>query len=145
MLRLCFCLLLLATALLSSACDTAPTAIPFGTYSAQNVLDAFESAGLDILNIQRAMQVGRDAPTTFSDRYTFEIGLIAPLGGQVLVFNSDADMQAWRDYIQRLRDDRVTRRDVVYVYENHNVMVQVNSALPVDEANLFRDVVAALP
>ncbi|MFN8375628.1 MAG: hypothetical protein U0694_22495 [Anaerolineae bacterium] len=54
-------------------------------------------------------------------------------------------MQAWRDYIEQLRNDRLTRRDVVYVYEHANVMVQVNSTLPIDEANLFRDAVAGLP
>jgi len=91
------------------------------------------------------MQVGRDAPTTYNDRYIFEIPSIAPQGGQILIFSSDANMQAWRDYIELLRQDRVTRRDVVYVYENANVMVQVNSNLPVDDANVFRDTVANLP
>ena len=138
-------LLLISTLLISACGANQPTAIPFGTYSAQNVIDALQAAGLDLQNIQRAMQVGRDAPTTYNDRYIFEIPSIAPQGGQILIFSSDANMQAWRDYIELLRQDRVTRRDVVYVYENANVMVQVNSNLPVDDANVFRDTIANLP
>jgi hypothetical protein len=139
--RLFFCLLVVI-ALLTTACGGQATAVPFNTFTAQNVIDAMQDAGRDIQNVQRAMQIGRDAPATFSDRYTFEIGLIAPQGGQILVFNSDSDMQAWRDYIEHLRNDRTRRREVVYVYENHNIMLQLSSALPIDEANDFRDTFA---
>ncbi len=145
MLRFFSCLLLFVITLLISACGTAPTAVPFGTYSAQQVIDVFQAAGLDIQNVERVMQIGRDAPSTFSDRYIFGIPLIAPSGGQILVFNSDADMQAWRDYITSMRNDQQRRREVVYVYENANIMVQINANLPIDEANRFRDAVAALP
>jgi hypothetical protein len=136
-----FCLMVI-TALFITACDSQPTAVPFGTLTAQDVFDAFEAAGRDVQNIQRAMQIGRGAPTTFTDRYTFEIGSISPSGGQVLVFSSDSGMQAWRDYIETLRNDRNTRREVVYVYENRNIMLQLSSVLPIDEANDFRDTFA---
>jgi hypothetical protein len=129
---------------LTACAQQAPTAVPFATYTAQNVLDAFERAGLDVTNPERDMLVGRDAPATFSDRYVFEIGLVAPQGGQILVFSSNADMQAWRDYIESLRASTATRRDVVYVYENANIMVQINANLPVNEANRYRDAVASL-
>jgi hypothetical protein len=146
MFRVLSCVLLLSIVLLTACgAPAAPTAVPFATYTAQQVLDAFASAGLDIQNVQRDMQVGRDTPTTFSDRYTFEIPIVAPNGGQIVIFDSSANMQAWRDYIEQLRNDRLTRRDVIYVYENHNVMVQVNANLPLEEANRFRDVVAGLP
>ncbi|MFN8375629.1 MAG: hypothetical protein U0694_22500 [Anaerolineae bacterium] len=79
MYRLMLCAVLV---LLAAGCGTAPTAIPFATLTAQNVLDALAAANLDVINVQRAMPGSeRDAPATFSDRYTFEIGSIAPQQG----------------------------------------------------------------
>jgi hypothetical protein len=91
------------------------------------------------------MNVGaRGAPSEFSDRYLFEVPRIAPLGGQVIVFASAQQLQAWQDYIERLRNDSTTRRDVVYVYVKDNVMVQLSASLTTAEANAYRDAVVAL-
>ncbi|NWF69297.1 MAG: hypothetical protein HXY40_09430 [Chloroflexi bacterium] len=137
----------LGLALLLAACGgpAAPTATPFARYSAQNIIDAFQNAGLGLQNVERDMLVGRDAPGNFSDRYVFQIASIAPQGGQILVFNRDADMQAWRDYIAQLRNSTVTRRDVVYVYEYANIMIQLNSNLAPDVAARFAEILTTLP
>jgi hypothetical protein len=143
-------LALLATILLLNACSAlspaAPTAttVPFNLYTGQDVIDAFSQAGLPITSMVRDTIVGRDAPLTFNDRYVFTIDRIAPNGGQILVFQSAESMQAWTEYIDQLRADSNTRRDVVYVFTNGNIMVQVNAGLTPQEANEYRDALATL-
>lgn len=80
----------------------------------------------------------------FNDRYTFAIDRIAPDGGQVLFFTSDAQMQSWLSYISRLRADSETRRDVVYVYTNGNVLMQLNANLLPAEAQAFEAALAGI-
>lgn len=121
-----------------------PTVLPFNRLAAQPVLDAFNRAGLGVQNVRRDMLIGRDAPATFSDRYIFEIASIAPNGGQVLVFNTPADLAAWEDYITGLRADPTTRRAVIYVYTHANVLIQVNAALTNQQADAFRTALLGL-
>ncbi len=132
---------LIATVIVLGGCDlpgsAAPTAVPFAQFSIQHVRDAFAQAGLPVQSMLRDMTAGRDAPLTFNDRYTFAIDRIAPDGGQVLFFNSAEQMQAWLTFIARLRADSETRRDVVYVYTNGNVLLQVNANLLPAEAQAF--------
>src|SRR4051812_653375 len=81
-----------------------PTAVPFVRYGAEDVFNAFARAGLQIQNPEQSMNVsGRGAPSGFSDRYLFEIPRIAPAGGQIIVFSSADQMQAWQHYIDTLR------------------------------------------
>ena len=47
-------------------------------------------------------------------------------------------MQAWQTYIDRLRANANTRRDVIYVYVVGNVMLQLNANLFPAEADAFR-------
>ena len=115
-----------------------PTALPFQRHTGQDVLNALGAAGLSVDRPTRDMVVGRDAPTTFSDRYTFEITSVAPNGGQVLVFDNPASMQEWVDFIERLRSDSNTRRDVIYTYVHNNVILQINTNLLPDEANRYK-------
>lgn len=115
-----------------------PTPIPFNRFNAQNVFDAFSRAGLQVQNLQRDMLIGRDAPSTFSDRYIFEIERIAPSGGQILIFSTPDDMHAWQTYIDTLRANANTRRDVIFVYTYGNVMLQMNANLFPNEADAFR-------
>lgn len=143
-------LMFLATACLLVGCESlgiggqAPTAVPFRQHSAQDVFNAFQAAGVTFANPVRDQLVGRGAPSTFSERYTFEIDRIAPLGGQVLVFDTPEAMAEWQSYIERLRADSSTRRDVVYVYTQDNVMLQVNANLLSAEAAAYRDALASL-
>src|SRR5262245_18689150 len=125
-------LLLLTMTVLASGCESLgigqqqPTAVPFNLYRAQDVIDAFSTAGLQVQNVQRDMAVGRGAPNTFNERFVFEVPRIAPAGGQILVFQTQEDLTAWQDYIAQLRADSETRRDVVYVFVKNNVLLQVN-------------------
>lgn len=133
--------LLLMTMFLLAACGSAeptPTPIPFARHTAQDVLGALAASGLSVERPMRDMIVGREAPTTFSDRYVFEIASVAPQGGQVLVFDNEAGLQAWEAYIERLRNNSATRRDVVYTYVHNNVLLQLNTNLLPDEANRYK-------
>jgi len=149
--RLVVIVMLMALPLLS-ACGSGglfggpaePTALPFNRFSAQQVLTALIENGLAIQNIQRDMLVGRDAPSTFSDRYIFEIEQIAPNGGQLLIFNTPEDMAAWENYINSLRANASTRRSVVYVFTHGNAMLQLNASLTNEEANRYRAVLLGL-
>jgi hypothetical protein len=138
-------LLLLTMSVLAAACESLgigqqpPTAVPFARFTAQDVIDAFSTAGLQVQAVQRDMAVGRGAPNTFSERYVFQVPRIAPAGGQILVFQRQEDLVAWQDYITQLRADSATRRDVVYVYVKENVMLQVNANLTTQEANAFEN------
>jgi hypothetical protein len=138
-------LLLLTMTVLATGCESLgigqqpPTPVPFARYTAQDVIDAFSTAGLQVQNMQRDMAVGRGAPNTFSARYEFEVPRIAPGGGQILIFQQQEDLTAWQDYIAQLRADSATRRDVVYVYVKDNVLLQVNANLTTQEAIGFRD------
>ncbi len=122
-----------------------PTAIPFDRYGVQDVFNAFARAGLQVQNPEKASAaLGRGAPTEFQDRYLFEIARIAPAGGQILVFATPEQLQAWQDYVTRLRNDPATRRDVVYVYAKANILLQLNTTLTTQEANAYRDALNSL-
>jgi hypothetical protein len=117
-----------------------PTPVPFEKFGAQDVFNAFARASLQMQNPEKSMVVeGRGAPGEFSDRYVFEVPRIAPAGGQIVVFADAEQMQAWQDYIERLRNNSETRRDVVFVYFNQNVMLQLNPQLTNQEAFAYRD------
>ena len=143
-------LLVLAILAVASGC-TLPgqqpqaTAIPYDHLSAQDVFNAFAKAGLQMQNPQEDTTIaGRGAPTQFKDRYTFEVPDIAPAGGQVIVFSSPDEAQAWQNYITQLRSSTDTRRDVVYVYFTANLMLQLDTGLTNAEAGNYRDAFMAL-
>lgn len=115
-----------------------PTATPFARFTADDVIAGFSRAGLAVQNVSRDMLIGRDAPNSYSNRYVFEITHIAPLGGQILIFDTPEGMGEWLGYIERLRAGAETRRDVIYVYPYANVLLQVNANLLPSEANQFR-------
>ena len=121
-----------------------PTPVPFVRHNGQQVLDALANAGLSVQNAQRDRVVGRDAPVSFQDRYTFEIAEMAPRGGQVLVFDAPEDLAEWEQYIERLRGRSTTRRDVIYTYVHHNIMLQLTADLPPDRAQAYRDALLAM-
>jgi hypothetical protein len=139
--------MLLAIGLLLAGCGSQPTPTPFALYTADDVLNALTNAGVSVVSPERDMTAGRDAPSGFIDRYTFIINIrdIAPNGGQLLVFDNAAAMDEWRQYIERLRGSSATRREVVYVYEKGNVMLQVNANLTNAEAEAYRDALMAMP
>lgn len=120
------------------------TPTPFNRYTAESVTRAFSTAGLPVQNVERDLVVGRGAPSEFSDRYIFEITRIAPLGGQFIIFQTAEELQAWLNYIETLRADSSTRRDVVYVYTNSNVLLQLNANLTQTEAMAFQQALQSM-
>ena len=141
-----YLVLLVLTTLLLAGCGTPPepTVIPFVRHDAQSVLSALVDAGLSVERPTRDRVVGRDAPGTFSDRYVFEIASVAPLGGQVLIFDRAEGLAAWQAYIDTLRASSATRRDVANTFVHHNVLLQVNADLPLDEAAAYRRALESL-
>lgn len=124
-----------------------PTATPepFAFFTGQQVIDALRAAGLSVENPEeQALTIGRDAPLTYNHRSIFEISRIAPDGGQILVFDDPAGLQAWQDYIARLSQDSSTRRDVVYTYVHRNILLQLNANLLPDEATRYRRALEAM-
>lgn len=150
MLKRLFPLLAVLSGLLLSACgglgNAEPTAVPFNKYTAQDVIRAFNAAGLSIINAQRDMVVGRDAPGRMADRYTFEMAdLPAGSGGQILIFDSPETMQAWTDFFTTLRNDPATRSSAIYVFTKDNVILQINSTLMPAQATDYSDALMAMP
>jgi hypothetical protein len=143
-------LLLLTMTAFASGCaslgigQATATPIPFERYSAQDVFDAFSTAGVEAQNLQRDMVVGRGAPAHFKDRYVFEVPRIAPAGGQIIVFDRPEDLTAWQAYVTQLRADAATRRDVVYVFVKDNILLQVNANLTTQEATAYENALMGL-
>jgi hypothetical protein len=145
-------LLLATTAALLTGCGSGllpflnptPTPIPFVQFSAQDVFDALAAAGVTVESVESVAMPGRDDPAGFSERYAFQVPSIAPAGGQVIVFEQPADLAAWQAYIDGLRGNSATRRSVVYVYFNGNVMLQLNNALNLRDAEAFREAFEAM-
>ncbi|MBK8022293.1 MAG: hypothetical protein IPK19_12895 [Chloroflexi bacterium] len=121
-----------------------PTPIPFDRFSVQDVFTAFARADCPsaVWNKTSPSPV-RDQPG-LGDRWVFEIPRIAPAGGQVIVFDSQAQRAEWEAYIAELRNDDETRRDVVYTYFHENLMLQLNAGLTNQEAGVYRDALLGL-
>lgn len=143
-------IIILAIAAALTGCESVqlfasePTAEPFARYSADDVIGAFSRAGLPVENVSRNMLMGRGAPSSFRDRYVFEIPRIAPLGGQFMIFDTPEGLGEWLAYVETLRANAATRRDVIYVYSYANVLLQVNANLLPEEANAFRAALSSL-
>lgn len=139
-----YSVLLLTIAVLLAGCGIinppAPTPQPYNKYTAQDVIRAFNAAGLSVINAQRDMLTGRDAPSSHSDRYTFEMeDLPIGSGGQILVFDSAEGQSEWQQWFDTLRSDPATRSSVIYVFSKDNIILQLNTALMPADANRYRD------
>ncbi|MDZ4768739.1 MAG: hypothetical protein SGJ24_06390 [Chloroflexota bacterium] len=143
-------LALLLLAMLCAGCDSLPTAptatlIPYDRHDVPAVLQAFARAGLPISDIEQDTDVQRDGPRVLKDRWVFAVPRIAPAGGQIVVFTDQSQQNEWTAFIERLRNDSDTRRDVVYTYFHSNIMLQLNAGLTNQEANAYRDALLTLP
>jgi hypothetical protein len=122
------------------ACGGAgPTPTPtFPKYTADQVIAQIGPVGVsDVKTSQRAAD--DQSPNTATDRRTFTIASIAPKGGQLLLFDSAADvagMQAWYARFPDLAP---------YVYVKGNALLQLNSGVPKVEAEKFREALNTLP
>lgn len=117
------------------------TPLPFNLFTPQDVFNAFTAAGLEtaIAPDDEQIVAGRDDPADYDERVVFHIASIAPLGGQVITFETADQLAAWQAYIESLRNNSSTRRGVIYVYFRNNVMVQLNSSLTNAQAEAFRE------
>jgi hypothetical protein len=121
-----------------------PTPLPFFRHTAEEVLAALNSAGLSVQGAQRDIIVGRDAPLTFSDRYTFVIDTVAPNGGQIVVFDNPNGLQEWQAWITSLQSSSSTRRDVIYTFVHNNILMQLNAGLLPDQAEAYHRALDAM-
>ncbi len=143
-------LALLVIAIFLAACETlnpqpTVTPIPFDLYDVQDVFTAFARTGLPIGGLEQSLLISREGPTSLKDRWVFEIPRIAPAGGQVVVFANQQQRSEWETYIDTLRADADTRRDVVYTFFHKNIMMQLNSGLTNQESSAYRDALLSLP
>ena len=99
-------ILFIAISAFLTACACEPPPPPFDQLTAQEVVDAVSAAGATVQNPVADMVVGRDAPNTFSERIVFQIPSVAPEGGQIVIFRTPADLQAWQSYVDTLRAEQ---------------------------------------
>ena len=116
-----------------------PTPTPtFPKYTADQVVAKLQPLGVSNVVVgQRA--VNDQSPNTATDRREFAIASIAPKGGQLLLFDTAADvagMQAWYARFPDLAP---------YVYVKGNALLQLNSTLPKTEADKFKAALDSLP
>jgi hypothetical protein len=116
-----------------------PTPTPaFPKYTADQVVAKLQPLGVS--NAVVSQRAANDqSPNTATDRREFAIASIAPKGGQLLLFDSAADvagMQAWYARFPDLAP---------YVYVKGNALLQLNSGLSKAEAEKFREALNTLP
>lgn len=118
-----------------------PSATPtpaFARYTPEQVAAALAPLGAtDFRATPRSPQ--DQSPNTATAQRDFAIPAIAPLGGQVLLFDSAADvagMQAWYARFPDLAP---------YVYVRGNALLQLNRTLPKAEAEKYRAALESLP
>jgi hypothetical protein len=116
-----------------------PTSTPtFPKYTAEQVVAKLQPLG--VTNVRPGERsADAQSPNTAIDSREFAIASIAPKGGQLLLFDSAADvagMQAWYARFPDLAP---------YVYVKGNALLQLNSGLPKGEAEKFREALSTLP
>ncbi len=136
--------LFIAITALLTACGGQPAVLPFDQLNAHEVVGALNAAGATVQSPVNDMIVGRDAPNTFTERVVFQIPSIAPEGGQIVIFRTPADLQAWEQYINTLRADPDNRRSVIYVYVHQNALLQLNAGLLPNEAAVYSDAFSSI-
>jgi hypothetical protein len=118
-----------------------PSATPtpaFARYTVEQVVAVLAPLGAsDFRETPRSPQA--QSPNTAIAQRDFTIPSIAPKGGQLLLFDSAADvagMQAWYARFPDLAP---------YVYVRGNALIQFNSTLPKAEAERYRAALESLP
>jgi len=130
----------LSTTVPSGGGTSLPAGRP-GDLTGTEVLAAFEAAGLPFDRVQMDTgPAGHGAPRTEIERITFGLPSVFDGGtGQLLVFDSQAAMSAWLNYLFGL-DDQARGELLVYA----NVIVQLDAGLDQETARQFRAVLEAL-
>ncbi|MBZ0294568.1 MAG: hypothetical protein K8L99_18535 [Anaerolineae bacterium] len=131
---------LLAILTLITACESESVQTArFDRFRAESLLESMKTTGLDIQNEHQDMIVPAGVPATYNSRYLFEIGQVAPSGGQLLTFNSAENMAAWQTYVDQQRNNSTTRRNYTYVYTAGNAMLILSPSVTTDLAVAYRN------
>jgi hypothetical protein len=122
--------------LLTVACSSKPL-------TAQDVIDKFNAAGLNVKDIQ---QEERDPdsplPNSYKERLSFSIPEVAPNGGQVFVCDTKKNCDALYAYFDALK---ALAGPYLYQSPNGTVVIQLNSGLMPDTAAKFEESMNSLP
>ncbi len=105
----------------------------FQKYTAQNVVDAISKSGLSIESVKDQQIGGSAAPATEVESKEFIIKSISPNGGQILVFKDKKGLDSMKEWFDKFPDL------APYVYVKGNVILQLNSGLPVSEAEKYKE------
>ena len=110
--------------------------MPFDALSAQDVFNAFARAGLEIQNPEKKMtcQRARRAERLQRPLPVRNSAHRARRGADHRLCHARINCRRGRHYIDKLRGNSDTRRDVVYIYVKDNVMLQLSANLTNAEA-----------
>jgi hypothetical protein len=112
---------------------TPGTAKPFVVWSPQQVLEAFQSAGLEVSN-PRAMtsdDYGLVPMLAVNGTRFFIPSVCVDCGGRIMSFSNEEDLTIVRDYYAQM--GRFSAVLFSWVFVKDNILVQINGELP--EAN----------
>ena len=126
---------------LLTACGSSPSAST--SLTAQNVIDKFNAAGLDVKDVQPG---NRDPdsplPNSYKENLTFSIPEVAPQGGQVFVCDTKKNCDALYAYFDALK---ALAGPYLYQSPSGIVVVQLNSGLKPETGAKFEEVIKSLP
>jgi hypothetical protein len=130
-------LVLLVAALVACGGPSATQTPAFARYTADQVVTALQPLGITGVgpHVRDPQAV---APNTYSDGRDFTIPIVAPKGGQVLIFASATDLAAMQAWFARFPDL------APYVYTKGNALIQLNNTLPKAEAMKYEAALAAM-
>jgi len=138
----------IVTATLPAATAT-PTAAPAAkTYTTQQVIDAFKVAGLDAGNPRPMIRDDYGpAPMMATDATIFELTSLGPDSqgmrhGRVMAFANAADLAITKAYYVTLGKNSALLFS--WVYDEANILVQINGDLPQAKAVKYQAALAAL-
>lgn len=129
---ICFCLL--------TACGGGS---PPATVSAQSVIDAWNTAGLEVTDVQSPPRdPSSPVPNSYQERLTFTVAEVAPDGGQVFVCDTKQNCDAIFTYFEALA---ALAGPYLYQSQDGRVVAQLNSGLTPETAAQFQEVIEDLP
>ncbi len=120
----------------------APTDTPAPrVYSAQEIVAAFEAAGISLTNVEYnpAIEEGSPLPRSFRERATFVDELLGDKGGQIFVCDEVTHCQALHAYFEALI---AMAGPYTFTSPSGLVVAQLNSGFTPDQAERYRAVLA---
>ena len=119
-----------------TACS--PTSI-----TAQDVIDKFNVAGLDVRDVHSEERDPKSPlPNSYTEQLSFSIPEVTPDGGQVFVCDTKKNCDALYAYFDALK---AFAGPYLYQSPNGKVVVQLNSGLLPETGAKFEEVVNSLP